>query len=235
MSPALQADSLPAEPQGKPTHPGREEKFCGYPAPTQQRAGVPPSHLQQIGKVKKFDKCVPSELTENKKIVLKHRLLLFYETMYHFSIRLWCATKSGFYAWLAQWLGFPDSSVGKKSACNAGDPGLIPALRRFTGEGIGYTLQYPWVSLVAQLVMNLPAMWETWVRSQGWEDLLEKGKATHSSILAWRIPWTVESVGSQRVGHTVSHSISPSTWPSIICQRTEMKMLAAFRWLIHVL
>ena len=45
-------------------------------------------------------------------------------------------------------------------------------------------------SLVAQLVRNLPAMWETWVRSLGWEDPLENGKATHSSILAWRIPWT---------------------------------------------
>ena len=48
-----------------------------------------------------------------------------------------------------------------------------------------------WASLVAQLVKNLPAMWETWVLSLGWEDLREKGKATHSSILAWRIPWTV--------------------------------------------
>ena len=56
-------------------------------------------------------------------------------------------------------------------------------------------------SLVALLVKNLPALRETWVRSLGWEDPLEKGKATHSSILAWRIPWTVESVGSQRVGH----------------------------------
>ena len=46
-------------------------------------------------------------------------------------------------------------------------------------------------SLVAQLVKNLPAMWETWVQSLGWEDPLEKGKATHSSILAWRIPWNV--------------------------------------------
>ena len=48
-----------------------------------------------------------------------------------------------------------------------------------------------WASLMAQLVKNLPAMQETWVRSLGWEDALEKGKATHSSILAWRIPWTV--------------------------------------------
>ena len=46
-------------------------------------------------------------------------------------------------------------------------------------------------SLVAQLVKNSPAMWETWVQSLGWEDSLEKGKATHSNILAWRIPWTV--------------------------------------------
>ena len=48
-----------------------------------------------------------------------------------------------------------------------------------------------WASLVAQLVKNLPAMWETWVRSLGLEDLLEKGKATHSSLLAWKIPWTI--------------------------------------------
>ena len=58
-----------------------------------------------------------------------------------------------------------------------------------------------WASLVAQLVKNPPAMWETWVRSLGWEDLLEKGKATHSSILAWRIPWAIQSMGLQRVKH----------------------------------
>ena len=62
-----------------------------------------------------------------------------------------------------------------------------------------------WASLVAQMVKNLPAMWETWVQSLGWGDPLEKGMATHSGILAWRIPWTEEpgglqSVGSQRVG-----------------------------------
>ena len=56
-------------------------------------------------------------------------------------------------------------------------------------------------SLVAQLVKNLPAMRETWVQSLGWEDPLEKGKATHSSVLAWRIPSTVESVEAQRAGH----------------------------------
>ena len=87
--------------------------------------------------------------------------------------------------------GFPDSSVGKESACNAGDPGLIPGLGRSAGEGIGYPLLYSWTSLVAQLVKNPPAMRETWARSLSWEDLREKGNATHSSILAWRILWTV--------------------------------------------
>ena len=81
------------------------------------------------------------------------------------------------------YIGFPNSSVGKGSACNAGDPSLIPGLGRSAGEGIGYPLQYSWASLVAQLVTNLPSMRETWVRSLGWKDPLEKGKATHSSIL----------------------------------------------------
>ena len=60
-------------------------------------------------------------------------------------------------------MGFPDSSVGKESACNAGDPVSIPGSGRSTGEGIGYPLQYSWASLVAQLVKNLPAMWESLV------------------------------------------------------------------------
>ena len=64
-----------------------------------------------------------------------------------------------------------------------------------------YPYTHQGFSLVAQLVKNLPSVRETWVQSLGWEDPLEKGKATHSSILAWRIPWTVQSMGSQRVGH----------------------------------
>ena len=90
-----------------------------------------------------------------------------------------------------------DSSVSKESACNAGNPDSIPGLGRSAGEGISYPHQYSWASLVAQLVKNPPAIWETWVRSLGWEDPLEKRKATHSSILAWRIPRTVQSMGSQ--------------------------------------
>ena len=81
------------------------------------------------------------------------------------------------------YMGFPD-----KSACNEGDPSSIPGLGRSSGEGIGYTLWYSWVPLAAQLAKNSPSMWEAWVWSLGWEDPLEKEKATYSSILAWRIP-----------------------------------------------
>ena len=96
---------------------------------------------------------------------------------------------------------FSHCSVGKGSSGNAGEPSLIPGLARSPREGIGSPLQDSWASLVVQLVKNPPAMWETWVRYLGWEDPLEKGKATHSSILAWRIPWTIKSMGSQRVGN----------------------------------
>ena len=69
-------------------------------------------------------------------------------------------------------MGFPGSSAGKESACSAGDPSLIPGSGRSPGEGIGYPLPYSWASLVAQLVKNLPAVQETWVRSLGREDPL---------------------------------------------------------------
>ena len=77
----------------------------------------------------------------------------------------------------------------------------IPGSERSTGEGIGYPLQYSWASLVAQLVKNLPAMWDTWVRSLGWEDPLEKEKVTDSTILAWRILRTIQSMELQKVRH----------------------------------
>ena len=92
--------------------------------------------------------------------------------------------------------GFPHSWGGKDSACHAGHPSSIPGWGRSPGEGIGYPLQYSLASLVDQVVKNLPAVQETSVQFLGWEDPLEKGKATHSSILAWRIP-----LGSQRVRH----------------------------------
>ena len=111
-------------------------------------------------------------------------------------------------AWIAQLvepqtLGFPGSSAGKESSCNAGDPHSIPEPGRSLWEGIGYTLQYSWVSLVAQTEMNLPAMWETWFQSLGWEDPLEEGMA--SVFLPGESPWTEEPgglqyMGSQKVG-----------------------------------
>ena len=102
----------------------------------------------------------------------------------------------GFFSGRAWGLGrgcFLDSSVGKESACNAADPSSISGSGRPAGEGIGYPLQYSWASMVAQLVKNPPAMWETWVQSMGWEDPLEKGKATHSSF------WPGEFHGLYRV------------------------------------
>ena len=65
---------------------------------------------------------------------------------------------------------------------------MIPRLGGSPGEGICYPFQYSWASLVAKTVKNLPAMWETWVQPLGWEDPLEEGMVTQSSILAWRIP-----------------------------------------------
>ena len=84
---------------------------------------------------------------------------------------------------------FPGGSAGKEHACNRRP--RIYSWRRFPGKGIGYPLQYSWASLVAQLGKNLPAMWETWIQSLDWENPLEKRRATHSSKLAWRIPWTL--------------------------------------------
>ena len=108
------------------------------------------------------------------------------------------------------------SSAGKESACNVRDPSSIPGLGSSPGEGISYLLLYSWASLVAQMVKNLVAIWETWVQSLGWEDALEEGMATHASILAWRVPCTEEpvelqSIGSQRVRYDLvtehSHSL----------------------------
>ena len=84
---------------------------------------------------------------------------------------------------------FSGSSAGKESTCNAGNLSSFPGSGNSTGEGIDYVLQCSWVSFVAQLVKNLPVIRDSWIWSLGWEDPLEMGKATHSSILAWRIPW----------------------------------------------
>ena len=80
---------------------------------------------------------------------------------------------------------------------------MSPGSGRFTGEGLGYPLQYSWTTLMAQLVKNPPAMQEpqeTQVQSLGQEDPLEKGMAVHSSIVAWRIPWAEEPGRLQSIG-----------------------------------
>ena len=81
---------------------------------------------------------------------------------------------------------------------------MIPRSGRSPGEGISYALQHSWASLVAQMVKNLPAMWNTWVQPLGWEDPLEEGMATHSSILAWRIP--MDSAAWRATIHGVTKS-----------------------------
>ena len=74
--------------------------------------------------------------------------------------------------------------MGKESTCNEGDPSSIPGLVSSPGEAIFYPLQYSWASLVAQMVKNPPARQEIWVSSLSWEDPLQEGMATYSSILA---------------------------------------------------
>ena len=83
---------------------------------------------------------------------------------------------------------FFGGSAVKNPPVKAGDPSLIPGSGRSPGEGLGYPLQYSWASLVAQMVKNPPAMQETWIWYLGWKDPPEESMATHSSILAWRIP-----------------------------------------------
>ena len=116
-------------------------------------------------------------------------------------------------------VGFAGSSAGKESACNEGDPSLIPGSGRSPEEGIGYPLQYSWASPVAQMVKNQPAIQETWVWSLVWEDPLKGGMETHSSIFAWRIPmdrgaWqaTVRGVAKSWTQLSDFHFMTPFSW-----------------------
>ena len=102
-------------------------------------------------------------------------------------VKIALLNRSKFFKWPIPQKDFPDSSVGREYFCNAGDPCSISGSGRTAGEGIGYLFQYSWASPVAQFVKNL-CNEETWVQSLGCEDPLEKGKATHSNTLAWRIP-----------------------------------------------
>ena len=126
----------------------------------------------------------------SKRQAQKTTLFLFGQQNYYLCHCLYCPHLIGHLQCRltrVNWLTF----IRDESTCNAGDPSPIPGSGRSTGEGIGYPHQYSWASLVAQLVKNLPAMWETSVWSLGWEDPLKKGTPTHSSILAWRIPWRI--------------------------------------------
>ena len=120
--------------------------------------------------------------------------------------------------------GFPYSSVGKESACNAGGPSLIPGLGRSAGEGIGYPLQYSWASLVAQLVKNQSIMLEAWVWSLGWKDPLEKGMATHSSILALRIQRTEEFSLAEAIVHGIWKESDKTDQPTLPLPNIERKI-----------
>ena len=101
---------------------------------------------------------------------------------------------------------FPDSSVGKESACNAGDPGSVPGSGRSSGEGIGYPFQYSWVSLVAQMVKNLLAIQETQVQSLGRED-------------PWRRTWQPTPVFLPGEAHGQRSLAGYSSWG---CKESDM-------------
>ena len=125
-------------------------------------------------------------------------------------------------------MGFPDSSVGTESACNAGDPSSIPGLAKSAGEGIGYPLQYSWASLVAQLIKKLPAIQETWLRSLGWEDPLEKGKATslQYSGLENSMDCIVHGVAKNWTQLRDFHFQAPDVFPSV--NLTDKTVAAAY-------
>ena len=106
--------------------------------------------------------------------------------------------------------GFPGGSAAKETACNAGDPGLIPGSGRSPAEGMGYPLQYSWAPLVAQLVKNLPAMLETWVPSLGWED-----------------PWRRERLPTPGFWPGESHGLY-SPWSRKVSDTTEWLSLSFF-------
>ena len=121
-------------------------------------------------------------------------------------------------------LGFPGSSAGKKSACNAGDPSSIPGSGSSPGEGIGYPLQYTWASLVAQTVKNPPQ--ETWVPSLGWEDPRRRERLPTSvfwpgechrqrSPAGCSSPWTWLSDFKKKKGHVFQHRWILKTWSQV--------------------
>ena len=110
---------------------------------------------------------------------------------------------------------FPSPSSPSCLPSQAPSWNQFPGSGRSPGEGLRYPLQCSWASLVAQLVKNPPAMWKTWVRTLGWEDPLEEGQATHSSVLAWYSPWgRKESGTTERLSLSLSISLAN---PQLCC------------------
>ena len=113
-------------------------------------------------------------------------------------------------------------SVKKEFSCNVGDLGWISGLGRSSGGGHGNPLQYSWASLVAQMVKNPPAMWETWVQSMGWEDPLEEGMVTHSNIRAWRIPM------NRGAWQAAVHGVAKSRTACSVFSKSPINVLSYF-------
>ena len=116
---------------------------------------------------------------------------------------------------------FPGGAGGKGSPANAGDPGSIPGSVRSTGKEIGYPFQYSWASFVAQLVRNPSAMWETCVRSLGWKDPLEKGRATHSAFWPGEFHGLYSPWGHKKSDMTEPLSLSPKARDIIIFSKSN--------------
>ena len=129
-------------------------------------------------------------------------------------------------------MGFTGISAGKESACNTGDPFSIPSLGRYPGEGINHPLHYSCDSLVDQIVKNLPEMQDTWFWSLGWEDPLEEGMITLSSIFAWRIP--MDKGSWQATVHGVTKSwIWLSDWTELN-EHFQWQTLYMYIWKEHL-
>ena len=111
---------------------------------------------------------------------------------------------------LSQQPGLPLWLIWWRIHLQWGDPGSIPGWGRSPGEGTGYPFQHSWASFVAQLVKNQPAIRETWVKSLGWEDPPEEATTTLSSVLAWKIAWTIHGVTKSRTWMSNFHSLEIS-------------------------
>ena len=131
---------------------------------------------------------------------------------FQYHVWMWELDHSGIY--------LAPSSAGIESTCNSRDTSSIPGSGSSPGEGIGYSLQYSWAFLVAQMVKNPLAMWETWVWSLGWKDLLRKAWQPAPVLLPGESPWT-EKLGGYSPWH---HKESDMTkWLSTAQHRTDTK------------